>query len=142
MIQATGKLRRYQIANCLSYLSVLPISIILYKLGTGVSTIFLFNIAAAAFMVFFMADYLNKITDFSWKEYVKGTIIPCFMVTTIVLPLYALRLFFAEDLGGFLVKSIVSVIWIVADAYFLGLTPGDRNRIKNLIAKVIHKSNK
>lgn len=142
MIQATGKLRRYQIANCLSYLSVLPISIILYKLGTGVSTIFLFNIAAAAFMVFFMADYLNKITDFSWKEYVKGTIIPCFMVTTLVLPLYALRLFFAEDLGGFLVKSIVSVIWIVADAYFLGLTPGDRNRIKNLIAKVIHKSNK
>lgn len=140
MIQATGKLKRYQIANSLSYLSVLPISIVLYKLGAGVNTIFFLNIAAAGFMVIFMADYLNKITDFSWKEYVKGTIIPCLRVVIIALPLLVLRFFFAEDIEGFLIKSLISIIWIIIDAYFFGLSSGDRNRIKNLLAKVVHKS--
>lgn len=135
MIQATGKLKRYQIANSLAYLSVLPISILLYNIGAGVTTIFILNIAAATFMLFFMADYLTKITNFNSKDYFRGTIIPCLTVVLGVLPLISLRYIFAEDLYGFFLKSFISIIWIVVDIYFLGLTSDDRSRIKSLITK-------
>ena len=139
MIQATGKLKNYQIANSTAYLSVIPLSIVLYKIGAGVSAIFILNIAAASFMVVFMASYLTKITDFKWREYIKGTIIPCFRVTIFVLPLFALKIVFDEDLMGFLIKSVISVMWILVDAYCLGFSSDDRNRIRQLVTKLFHK---
>lgn len=139
MIQATGKLKRYQIANCTAYLSVLPLSCILYKLGVGVATIFLLNTTAAAFMVIFMAHYLTQITDFKGVEYFKGTIIPCFKVIIGVLPLYTLTIFFDDNLLGFILKTSISVIWVLIDIYILGLNSIYRDRIKNLMVSVFRK---
>lgn len=142
MIQATGKLKKYQIANVCSYLSVIPISILLYKIGTGVATIFILNIVAASFMLFFMANYLSKITEFSGKDYVKVTIVPCVKVVLIVLPVFVLRLLFKDDLTGFLVKSVISFTWIIVFIYILGLSFSERNRVKTLLNRFFHKIRK
>lgn len=120
-IQATGKIKPFQLFYSIAYLLVLPITYMLFKNGAPVYTSIITLIVAAILVLIFQAVYLSKITSFELLHYVKFTTMPCVLVLICCLPLYFIGNICPNGAAGFFYKSIVSIIWILALIVFIGL---------------------
>lgn len=75
-IQASGKIRDYQIILSIILLSSLPISYFLLKIGCGPEVVYFSKIFVDAIAFYFRLIYTKKILAFSIKKYLRSVILP------------------------------------------------------------------
>lgn len=138
-IQATGKIRTYQIFYSCAYLLVLPVSYFFYNIGAPAYTIIICTIAAVISILVFQLIYLSKISTFKIKEYIKHTTKPCLLVTFFSSPLIILKMLWSDNIYGFLGFSIMAIIWIIAMIGIFGLNKEEKSKIYSLINKKIKR---
>lgn len=140
-IQATGKIRKNQIGYSLIGLSLLPILLILYKLGfppyVNVIVMVLLTIATLIFQIFIM----KELTNFKIHEYVYQTIFPSLKSTFIaVLILVPFKFIWPNNSVYSLFFIILSVIVTIITIFFLGMSKKERGLVRNFISKKIYKN--
>jgi O-antigen/teichoic acid export membrane protein len=137
-IQATGKIKRYQIVTSSIILLIVPISYLLLRWGAkpqGVMYVMIvITIIAHVSRIYFM----NSLLKMNLLKYFKQVIFPISSVTILgfVLPLLYSCCFdpsFWRVVGVTAVTAISSVVII----YFVGLTKSERNGLKTFVLSKI-----
>lgn len=126
-VQATGKIRNYQILMSIIILSNLPISYLFLKLGYEPEYVLVIKVLLNVFILFVRLWYLRRLYGFPVRRYMRETILRASLVTVIVYPIVYLPL---DSLNIY--TRIISIILIsltinCLSMYYIGLDFKERS---------------
>jgi len=139
-IQATGRIKRYQIITGTIILLNLPISYLFLKLGfvpesTMVIVIFITFIAHLVRMYF-----MNNMLRMNILNYLEQVILPILMVTVLSFALPLLYYCnFSASFWRFVGVTTVTLFSSVFIVYFVGLTKNERSGLKRFVVSKIKR---
>lgn len=139
-IQATGKIKMSQIGYSIIGLSVFPISYLCYRFGAPVYTIIIVTIFASICNIIFHSYILNKLTDFTFKDYLLHTLKPAMKVLSVVIfiSLFIRYGIIIDNIWlSLIVKTSISLLSTFLFIFFIGLNKVERNKIQTLIKNKI-----
>lgn len=141
-VHATGNAKRISIINGTIYLSVLPVSYILLKMGGSPLVPFVLNIILlfVGQISFSLTTLKRYVPEFRIGLFIKKSMIKCTCIGGLssVIPLY---IRFHMDVGWnrFFLCSICAVFITVFLVYFIGLEKLDREKLLLYLKKKIRK---
>jgi O-antigen/teichoic acid export membrane protein len=132
-IQATGKIRNYQIIISLILLSNIPLSYIVLKIETIPYFVLVVRLIINAIAFIFRVGYSYSILKFSYKKYFEKVILKILFVSLMAIPAPFFAFYLLND-------SVVNQIAIIIIAfissgviiYLFGLSKKERNYLKRL----------
>lgn len=137
LINASGKIKAYQIVVHTILLLGLPISFLLFKFGANPYTIASVYCFIGFFNSFVKLGMSYRVVKFDMKSFLLTSHLRIFLVA-VPLVVYA---YFRPDLSGtsgHLLSMILSEIILVASIYTLGLNRNERNTLIQFIKSKIH----
>lgn len=141
-VQATGKIRAYQLVDGLLGLSILPIAYVVIKLfHTDPVSVFWVLVSMEAITV--VARIIVGVPRFGKVgEYLKNVLFPVIYVTIIgaVIPVLVAKVT-SDDFWGFIYVGLADVLWTMPIVFFLGLNSKERSLLLEKIP-FIKKRNK
>lgn len=128
-MQATGRIRNYQIVISLALLLNIPATYILLKnhLPAYYSLIAMIFISVIAFLIRLI--FVNKYTKLNVKLFIKNVLLKIFSVLLISMPLFIINWPFSNIGLGIFLKAIIVVILNAIIIYFIGLKSNERSFI-------------
>lgn len=139
-VQATGKVKIYQITISLVRILVFPISYIAFKItGLPESTLYL-SILINLIALFLRVFLLSKLIDITILKFLKMVIINVLLI--LIIPIFmAMLIYYILDYGTwrFIVNILVCVFSSLISIYLLGLTYNEKNIIKNHVTNFVNK---
>lgn len=137
---ATGKIRNYQIVvGFLQFLN-LPISYVLLRIGLKPYYVYIVLIIMSVICEFARMLMLNRIMDFSVKDFLVNVYFKACMIgaISILLPYYLFDMR-ADSFGTFLLNVSLCVLSTVVLIIFLGLNNQERVFLKRIILKIVDR---
>lgn len=140
-IQATGKIKLYQIIVSSIILANLPISYILYKnFGFPPETAMNVSIILAIICFIPRIYFTNREVGLSHKMFANKVLVKTIPIFFAVISItYFIKLFTTDSLIQFLLTTTSSIFLSILLIYFLGLDKIERNFINRQIVNVIAK---
>jgi O-antigen/teichoic acid export membrane protein len=140
-IQATGKIKRYQLVTGTIVLFIIPVSYLFYKMGFPPQTILYIMISITIIAYFSRIYFMKSLLRMNIFSYFKQVLLPVLAVTVLAfaLPLlysYSFNPSFWRIVGVCAVTVISSAIVI----YSVGLTKSERNGLKKFVVSKIKKN--
>ncbi len=121
LVQATGKIKYFQIILSTTSLMSLPIGFLLYKWGYPPYAIQIAFIVTALINVVMRQVLLKALIDFDVKYFIKTSYIRILYVALLTLPLFLIKPLFPYGMSRFFFFSCFSIIVLFAAIYFAGL---------------------
>ena len=139
-VQATGKVKYYQIIRSVLISSTLPIAWIFLHFGADPTIVFWVTLCISVINQPLSMTILHRLFDYSYIEYFKAVIIPC-VILTIIAPLVPLIIHFnmSESFLRLVLVVVLSIISSVITVYLFVFTNDERISINNIILKKINK---
>ncbi len=131
VIQASGKIKWFQIINSTLLLLGLPITFLLFKFGYPPHYSITVYIIISAINIVINIILLKKIINFDVKFLMKTSYYRACLVTFAVLPLFFIVPLFNESITRFIITVIFSILYYVIAVYFIGLEDKERNMVKS-----------
>ena len=131
-IHATGKIKRISIINGSLYLSVLPLTYVVYKMHGSIYVAFAFNVLAV-FIGCLCNVYTLGLTvkEITIPKFIKKVLVPITPITIVgFLVGYAPRLYMPQGFMRLVVVTLTSVVVIIGMTYLMA-----EPNIKDLIKK-------
>jgi len=140
-IQATGKIKVYQIVTGTIILLNLPVSYTFLKFGMPPQSVMYVSIVITTIAHINRIYFMNKLLNMSVLNYIKQVILPILAVTALafvfpVLYYYSINPSFWRIVGVCGVTLIASAIII----FYIGLTKSERNGLKEFVLKKIKRN--
>ncbi len=139
-IQATGKIKNYQISEFFFLISILPCTYILFKLNYQPYSTYFIRIAIFIFFLIVRLLYLNKLLRFSFKYflyYVVLRIILSIFLSSIIL--FYIGSFFPDNIYSFILLCILSVFINSTISLYIAFNKTERESIITIIYTKIFK---
>ena len=137
-VQATGKIRNYQILMASLIFLNFPIAYIVLKLGLPVYSIWIVRIMVNVVVMIARCIYMKKKLNFPLLPYIKAVIMPIVSVTLVALPIPILLYY---TIHGFwqnmIIVGIITFALTVVDVYFVGMNTHEKLIVRNMILKKI-----
>ena len=137
-VQATGKIRSYQILMaCLIFMNF-PMAYLVLKLGFPVYTVWIVRIIINLITMVARCIYMKQRLQFPISKYIRNVIIPILIVTIASLPV-PLILYNQIDnfwLNMFVVGFATFFVAILA-VYFIGMNTHEKELVRNMLLKKI-----
>jgi O-antigen/teichoic acid export membrane protein len=139
-IQATGKIKYYQIVVSGTILLNFPISYIFYKIGGAPYTALIVSIGLSIITVFIRLIFINAYLEISIVEYSKKVLFVSLLVliTSIAIPLN-IHLYLNPGLFRLITVTFASLICSALFIYLLGLKKEEKNIVHSYIKRKIFK---
>lgn len=138
-VQATGKIKYFQIILSSVMLTGLPVSYMLLKNGFPAYSLLLAYTGASVINLFIRQLLLKRLIDFNTKEFFTKAYSKMIIVLVFILPLFFIKDLFEPGLMRFLILSTVAVIWLLIGIYFVGTDSSEREVLKGFVLKRIKK---
>jgi len=138
-VQATGKIKWFQIILSSMMLLGLPISYILLKFGYQPYSIQIAYIVIAIANIFVGVFLLKKLINFDIVFLLKTSYFRITIVFLAILPLFFVKFFFIESFLRFLLSSIISVSCLIITIFLIGLENNERDVVRNMIRFMKYK---
>ncbi len=139
-VQATGKIKNYQLLMSFLILTNIPISYLFLVCGYPAEIVFVIRILVNVITSVCRVLYLKKHIGFNVWAYLRDVCVPCVLLVVFSLPT---SLFRYSDIQGFALVPLVitvSVLCCLLFVYLIGLTRSERSFINNAIKnKILHK---
>ena len=133
-MQATGKIRRYQVIISLINLSVLPLSYLALKAGYDARAVFVLKLMVGAIMYIFRINYILPKVGYRIKDYLRQVLLPVAGISICVpAVVYAAAPLFAGDVARLISTTVLSVLLSGAFLFTCGI---DKEERKALIATI------
>lgn len=133
-IQATGKIKMYQIVTNVFTLSNIPLCYFLLKIWHEPVIVFYSTIAVSTFFVISRVFFINLITDFPLKKYICVIILRCLVPFFIIyLPLHYINQQFEVSLSYFIIISILTIVFSGIVFGIISLTSNEKRFILGLL---------
>lgn len=142
-LYAKGRIRENALISPFIYALVFPITYFCFKAGMSPLSLSIGMVCASAIVGLIVKPYLIvKIVDYKWEEIIF-VLRTCLIVTltSLIIPLLVYinrNLLFPNNIIGFLIITIVSIISVLVSAFVFGV---DRVNKKRIIDFVIKKTN-
>ncbi len=136
LVQATGKIKWFQIILSTTSLLSLPLAYILFKSGFPPYTIIFTFIFTGLINVVVRQILLKKIIGFNVKYFIKITYLKVFYVIISVLPLFYISSLFDIGLMRFILSTFISTVVIVVVIYFAGLDKIEKKIFKDAVLQL------
>lgn len=140
-MNATGKIRSFQLCNGLLMLSVIPLSYICLKFEPNPSIVFIVQLLMTALSHIVKLLFVKKMTGIPLLIYAKKVYIPSFLVLIIspIIP-YHVYNYLQHNIFTFLLTGILCILCVSISIYGVGLEKNERKiinaKIKTLISKI------
>jgi len=133
LIQATGKIKWFQIILSGTSLLSLPLAYLLFKYGYPPYYIIITFIITAVINVFLWQVLLKRIINFDVASFLKISYLRVFYVAISVIPLFLLINYFDQSLLRFIFSSLLSVLYTMISILICGLDNIEKQKIKTFI---------
>ena len=135
-IQATGKIKKYQITMSCTILMVLPISYIFLRIGYPAVTVFYVSLFISILCYFLRLLLIQGLVKFPIRVYMQNVIFKCLLcgIIAISIPTIILNLMNCS-LIRFLLSSSVCFISSTVTIWFIGMTKEERKKFKQFAKK-------
>ncbi len=139
-IQATGKIKWYQIIIGSTLLLNIPISYILLKIGFPPPVVFIVSISLALFTIGERLSIMRKnIPGFSIRKFCKIVFLPAFMITLVCcFTYYLFHCVLIMEKINFIVVALASLLLTILLEATLGLNSKERSYFSKIIRSKIH----
>lgn len=135
-VQATGKIRNYQITVSLLFLSSLPLSYVGLKLGISVTQVFAVKVLISAIVLFYRLIYLRNNLGLSLRLFLRDVIFKAVLIlafsSLIVLVINGLSNYNYVNLVLYFIVAVLLVL-------FFGLNKNERNRLSGFVSQHLKK---
>ena len=140
LIQATGKIKGFQIFSSIANALVFPITYVFFKLGFDPITPFIVIMIARLIIDIYTFYDIKKLVDYPINVYYKNVLLPEFIISALGLIAPSLYIIYMEDTIIRCVLLFISCILINSLLiYYIGFNKHEREWIKNLISKNVLK---
>ena len=142
LIQASGKVKWFQIVDSLLSLLTLPVAFILYKLGYPKETIIYLYIVSSLLIRFVSFILLKRIVGFDILQYVRNVYYPTFLVTVASIAyifVYWKTGLFNNGIMHFC-GMLLSLLFVIVVCFLIGLEKQERIVLSEIIRNRIKKS--
>jgi O-antigen/teichoic acid export membrane protein len=131
IIYATGNIKKYELMVYETYLLIVPLSYLFFKLGFPPQTPMVLGIVIAVVTFGGRVHIVRGLVDFPVKQYFK-TILPLFLVSILAaIPPVVLSIVIGPGLIHLLAVCGISVISWGVSVYCIGLKTGERTMLVN-----------
>lgn len=139
-VNATGKIKKYQIMVTIIGCLVFPVSWIAFKLGCSASSTYIIYGIIYLILVFVRLFLLRELININPYDFIKKVMLPYIPVVLLTFVAPALIVSFMEmSFIRLILTSIVSVISTSVIVYAVGMTSSERQFVKLTIAKIKQK---
>lgn len=142
LVQATGKIKWFQIIMSGTSLMSLPLSWILYKFDFPPQTIVYCFMAMAFLNVVWRQLLLNKLINFDVMQLLKISYFRIIYVVLCLLPLFYGAYHFEDGWTRCLVVTPISVIYTLCVMWLVGSEQWEREKVKSVVITTIKKYKK
>ncbi len=137
LVDATGKIKYFQIILSTTSLISLPIGYILFKTGYPPYAIQIGYIATAILNVVSRQILLKALIDFDVKYFIKTSYVKILYVALLTGPLFFIKPYFPCGIIRFFCFSIFSMFVLFAAIFFVGLEKKEKNFAIEIIKKML-----
>lgn len=139
-VQATGKIKNYQLLMASLIMLNLPITYLLLKFGCSPVYVFVGRVVINIITLFVRIIYLRPLIELPAMDYVKQVLSPITLVTLLALPIPLwMNQALVVDWMNVIMESFICVLISMLFVYIAGLTKGEKDMIKGLIISKIFK---
>lgn len=139
-VQATGKIKKYQLLMALCIFINFPLTLIVYRMGMPVYAAWIIRIIVNIITLIVRCRYMSDNLNFPVKYFLKNVINPIVIVSLIgIIISYIMSIFFQHSLTDIVMLILLSIITSITVIYRLGLDSSERNFISNVLFKKILK---
>jgi O-antigen/teichoic acid export membrane protein len=141
LIQATGKIKYFQIITSFITLICLPLAWLLFKHGYSPPTIIVLYIITVTINLLVSQVLLKKIIDFNFKLFLIKSYFKIMHVTMLVVPLFLIRDIFPAGLLRFIFFSMFAVCWVLVAIYIAGIEKKEKDMLNQIMIKMLKRKN-
>lgn len=143
LIQATGKIKWYQIIVGGTKILLLPICLSFFAMGASAYYSYVVSIVITIISSFLRYIMIGKVTEFPISVFLKKVYFPCIFVsiTSGIVP-FIIRFYLDESFLRFLIVGFSSVIFSVLCMFFIGFNKGERELIFSKIKEKVQNVNR
>lgn len=137
-VQATGKIKMYQILMASIIVLNFPLAYIVLKIGLPVYFVWVIRIIVNIITMTVRCIYMKKKLDFPLLPYLSKVIVPIVLVTILALPIpLALSHFITDFWQNMIIVGVATFTITVLDVYFVGMNAHEKAMIKTTIQNKI-----
>lgn len=131
---ATGKIKRYQIANSVVNIMILPVSWLVLELGYSAVSVFVVTIFFSIINQTVCLIELNRVFSISIRHYMMSVIMPCLISASLLLmPPYFFRQFMEESFIRLLVVVLANSLVVILLSYFVILNTSEKRQVADML---------
>ena len=139
-VRAHGEIKKYNIVTSVLRISTLPICFLGFKYGLSPCFSLITNLLLNIVIQMWIVHHVKELIGLDINRHLKESLLPCFLVTIISLPLPILIKYMTPDL--ILKANVLSFVGVViitfVNVWFIGVRKNERNMVLNFIK---HKLN-
>jgi len=139
VVQATGKIKYFQIILSTTSLLSLPIAYVLFNIGFPPYSIIIVIITTTAINVVVWQILLKIIIDFNVRSFLKISYLKAFNIAILTAPLFFIHDLFPAGLARFFLFTFFSVCWLLLSIYFAGLEKREKEMLNQIVKSIIKK---
>ena len=138
-VQATGKIRNYQILMSILILSSVPVSYVLLKFIKVAEVILAVRVLANVVTAVARVIYLRKLLDFPIARYLKEVIAISLIVTAIAVVAPCVTYECLTGWAKVAVTVIVAILSTALTVFFIGMKRNERNFVLKTLKQFAHR---
>lgn len=139
VVQATGKIKYFQIIGSVISLLSLPIAYLLFKFGYPSYSILVVYIISSLINVIVSQILLRYLINFDVKTFMKIAYLKIVYVVVFVSPLFLIRNLYPDNTARFIFLLIISVVWFFISVYIVGINKKEKELIGSTINSIYIK---
>jgi hypothetical protein len=139
LIQATGKIKFFQIFTSAISLLSLPTAYLFFTLGSEPTVIITLTIITLVINIFITQALLRKIINFDSKAFIRRCYVPAMYVALSCIPSFLIRDYFNAGFQRFVFISVISVISFIISFYFFGIEKQHLKVLKSTVIRLFTK---
>lgn len=137
-VQATGKIRNYQILVASLIFLNFPVAYIVLKLGMPVYSVWVIRIIVNIVVMIARYIYMKKKLNFPLLPYLKAVIAPILSVTFVAIPIPLILNYMIHGFWqNMIIVGIATFALTILDVYFVGMNTHEKLLVRNMILKKI-----
>ncbi len=132
-VQATGKVKSYQLLMSFFLFLNLPFAYSLLRIGLSPTSVLIMRALLQFFVHISRAIYLGSIMDFSVSEYLQKTMLKVFAVTILSLPLSICLVSYSNSFLWIIFSIIILFVQNILIVFSVGLNKEEKLLIRNRV---------
>jgi len=135
VVQATGKIKVFQIFSSTISLLSLPLGYFLFSINLPPTSIIIAYIFTASINTIVKFVLFKKVILFDVKYFLKNSYLRILIVTIFLSPLFLFKYFFSDSILQFFILALGAFIWLTILIYFFGIDQKEKKIIKNIVRR-------